>query len=66
MKGKWKDIAIRASKTFIQAFLASITVDVTLLNANASVLRSVFLSAVAAGISAVMNAFIAKIGENDE
>lgn len=65
MKNRWKDIAIRASKTFIQAFLASITVDVTLLNADTSMLRTVFLSAVAAGISAVMNAFIAALDDKE-
>ncbi len=62
-KCKVKDIAVRAGKTFLQAFLASITVDVTLLNADASMLRTVFLSAAAAGISAVMNACIAALDE---
>lgn len=52
---KWKDIAIRAGKTFLQAFLGAITVDATVMTADRSVWRSMLLAAAAAGFSAVMN-----------
>lgn len=52
---KWKDIGVRALKTFLQAFLASITVDTQLFTADGDILRSILLSATAAGLSAVMN-----------
>lgn len=51
-----KDIIIRALKTFLQGFLGALTV--TLPNSNFSdytVIKSVLIGAVAAGISAVMN-----------
>ena len=50
-----KDISIRAGKTFLQAFIASIPVDAALLGSGWNVWRSVLLSAAAAGVSAVMN-----------
>ena len=56
-----KDIYKRAAKTFLQAFLGAIVIDTATLNADASVWRSMFLGAVAAGISATMNAFIVAI-----
>ena len=57
LKTKWKDIAIRAGKTFIQAFLGAITID-------QSFGRDMVLSAVAAGVSAVMNVIIVALGED--
>ena len=60
-KQKVKDIAIRAAKTFIQAFCASITIDAATLSGDTSLLRPMLISAVAAGISAVMNAFVAAL-----
>lgn len=58
-KEKIKDIAIRALKTFIQAFLSAISVDallgVTDLDTFKKVLVSVLIAAAAAGISAVWN-----------
>lgn len=51
-----KDIVIRALKTFIQGFLGALTV--TLPNSDVldfSVLKSLLIGAIAAGISAVMN-----------
>lgn len=58
-KDKLKDIAIRALKTFIQAFLSAISVDalfgVTDLDTFKKVLVSVLIAATAAGISAVWN-----------
>ena len=58
-KGKIKDVATRASKTFIQAFVGSITIDsffgVTDLNAIKRIGLSVLVAGVAAGVSAVWN-----------
>lgn len=56
----YKDIGIRALKTFIQAFIpvmivALSTVDVTDLSASKSVLYSALISACSAGLSAVWN-----------
>ena len=51
-----KDIMVRSLKTFIQGFLGALAV--TLPNSDFSdfsVLRSLLIGAVAAGISAVMN-----------
>lgn len=53
----FKDILVRAGKTFIQGFIASITValsngiDIT----NGKLLLSVFVGAIASGISLAMN-----------
>lgn len=58
-KEKVKDIAIRALKTFIQAFLSAISVDallgVTDFDAFKKVLIGILIAAAAAGISAVWN-----------
>jgi len=58
-KEKVKDIAIRALKTFIQAFLSAISVDalfgVTDFDNLKKVLISILIAATAAGISAVWN-----------
>ena len=52
----WKDILIRAIKTFFQGFLGALAV--TLPNSDFSdtaILKSILIGAVAGGISAVMN-----------
>ena len=58
-KANWKDIAIRASKTFIEAFLSYITIDgvfqITDLTAAKRFLLTTGISALAAGVSAVWN-----------
>lgn len=58
-KDKLKDVAVRALNTFIQAFLAAISVDslfgVTDLDTLKKVLVTILIAAVAAGISAVWN-----------
>jgi len=54
-----KDIIIRALKTFLQGFLGALTI--TLPNSDFSdetVIKSILIGAVAAGISAVMNLFL--------
>lgn len=51
-----KDILIRALKTFIQGFLAALTVTLPASDlTDDGVLKSLFIGAIAAGISAVMN-----------
>ena len=58
-KADWKDIAIRASKTFIEAFLSYVTIDgvfqITDLTAAKRFLLTTGISALAAGVSAVWN-----------
>lgn len=55
----WKDIGIRALKTFIQAFVSSFTIDavfgVTTFDGLKSVLISVLIAATASAISATWN-----------
>lgn len=57
-----KDILIRASKTFVQAFISALGIDsffgVTDTKALEKVLISVLVGALAAGISAVWNSII--------
>lgn len=65
LRSKWKDIAIRAGKTFLQAFLASLTVDAASLAGGWNVWRAALISAAAAGISAVMNLAIAALGKEE-
>lgn len=52
---KWKDIAVRAGKTFLQSFIASLPVDAALIAGGWNVWRAALTAATAAGISAVMN-----------
>lgn len=58
-KADWKDIAIRASKTFVEAFLSYVTIDgvfqITDLTAAKRFLLTTGISALAAGVSAVWN-----------
>ena len=61
MKINWKDIGIRALKTFFQAFIASVGVNLTILSEAIgndtikSVGVSITIGAIAAGVSAVWN-----------
>ena len=64
-ENKWKDIAVRAFKTFLQAFIASIPVDAALLGGGWNVWRAALLSAAAAGISALMNFILACLREDE-
>lgn len=53
---KWKDIVVRASKTFVQGFLGSLAVMLPNADfADASIAKSILIGGLAAGISAVMN-----------
>lgn len=58
-KEKIKDILARAGKTFIQAFIGSITIDgffgVTDFDAIKKIALSMLVAGVAAGVSAVWN-----------
>lgn len=49
-----KDILARALKTFVQAFLATLAVDIATVN-DWKTARPVIIGAVAAGVSAVWN-----------
>lgn len=56
---KFKDISIRALKTFVQGFLGALAI--TLPNTdltNTAMLKSLLIGAVAGGISAIMNLII--------
>lgn len=64
-KPNWKDIAVRAGKTFLQAFLGALTIDLTTMPQNSSVLRDMLLAALAAGISAVMNFAITMLNDDN-
>jgi hypothetical protein len=64
VKSKWKDIAIRAGKTALQAFLAAIPFTVQTIDGGKAVWRSVLIGAVAAGISAGMNVVIAALSDD--
>jgi ABC-type transporter Mla MlaB component len=56
-----KDIAVRALKTFVQAFFAALAVSVATVS-NTDTAKVALVGAVAAGISAVMNTVKGLIG----
>lgn len=63
----WKDILIRALKTFIQGFLGALVI--TLPNSDLmseGVLKSLLIGALAGGISALMNYVIELLKKGDE
>ena len=62
---KWKDIGVRAAKTFVQAFMGAISIDVLFASADRSVWRSVLLGGIAAGFSAVWNFALHEMGGAD-
>lgn len=77
MNKKVRDIIIRASKTFVQAFVSYLSIDaffgVTDYTAIKKVALSLFVGALAAGVSAVWNTIlewinrrIEEMGEEDE
>lgn len=52
----FKDIVIRAFKTFIQAFIAVISISVATTDlTNKEALKALIIGAIASGISALMN-----------
>ena len=61
-KKDYKDILIRALKTFIQGFLASLVVFIQESpNVDERVLKSALIGACAGGLSAVMNIIIQEL-----
>lgn len=56
MKDQGKDIAVRALKTFIQAFIASLAVAT---QTDFSNYKAILVAAVSAGVSAVWNSLLA-------
>jgi hypothetical protein len=50
-----KDIIIRAGKTFIQGFFGALIITSGTDLANPEILKSIFIGALAGGISALMN-----------
>lgn len=65
---KWKDILVRALKTFLQGFLGALAIslpgaaDYT----NFEFLKSIAIGALAAGISAVMNMIVNLLNKGKE
>ena len=52
----WKDILVRAIKTFFQGFLGALAVTLPSTDfSDAAIIRSLLIGAIASGISAVMN-----------
>lgn len=58
MKEKVKDILIRAIKTFIQGFVASLPVLTSTNITDQVFMKSVIIGALAGGVSALMNSII--------
>lgn len=56
MKPQLKDIAVRAGKTFIQAFIASLAIAT---QTDFSNYKAVLIAATSAGVSAVWNLLLA-------
>ena len=66
MKDKAKDIAIRAGKTFIQAFIAALPITAATIEGGVMVWKSALIGALAAGLSAVMNLALAALAKDGE
>lgn len=70
----YRDILVRAGKTFVQAFISSLTIDgffgISDFTTLKKIALSVLVGAVAAGISAVWNSFLewltVRIGEMED
>lgn len=66
----WKDIGVRALKTFIQAFISSFAIDsffgVTTLDGFKAVLVSILIAATASAISATWNFITNYVSEKIE
>lgn len=59
MKEKFKDICIRAIKTFIQGFLGALAITLPSTDlTDIALVKSILIGAIAGGISAVMNLII--------
>lgn len=63
----WKDIAIRAIKTFIQGFLGALAVTLPTSDlSDMTIVKSILVGAVAGGISCVMNMTVQLLGKEDD
>lgn len=63
----FKDIGIRAIKTFIQGFFGALTVTLPISDfSDTTVLKSMLIGAMAGGISAVMNLVANLMNEENE
>lgn len=63
----WKDILIRASKTFIQGFFGSLAVMLPNSDfSDATVIKSILIGALSGGISAVMNLVTSYLSKESE
>ena len=51
----WRDVAVRATKTAVQVFIASVPVNV-FLSGDADVIKSAVVAAASAGLSVLWNA----------
>lgn len=64
---KWKDIALRMFKTFIQGFLGALAVTLPSTDlTDVALLKSLLIGALSGGISAVMNLIINLLNKNKE
>lgn len=71
-KINWKDVGRRAGKTFVQAFVATVSIEqfagITDMESAKVILRSMLVAGMSAGISAVWNmvkGYISQRKEND-
>jgi hypothetical protein len=61
----WKDIGIRALKTFFQGFLGALAVTLPTSGYTVEVIKPILVGAVAAGISCVMNYTVQLLKEEE-
>lgn len=63
----WKDVGLRAAKTFAQAFVASVSIDrlagITDAESAKAIVYSMLVAGVSAGISAVWNMAVNSIAK---
>lgn len=66
-KKKIEDIGLRAIKTFIQGFIGALCITLPTMDfSQSSVWKSVFIGAVASGVSALMNYISNLLSEGDD
>lgn len=63
----FKDIVIRAFKTFIQAFIAVISISIATTDlTNKEALKALIIGAIASGISALMNYILNLLNKSEK
>lgn len=69
-KINWMDVGKRAGKTFVQAFIATISIEqfaaITDVESAKVIIRSMLIGAVSAGISAVWNMLRCYVSQKSE